>query len=178
MISACLAHACFACLLAAGLQAPAAAPAASVAPAKELVALMAAGKLDAIATADPSAPGRFVAAMVYPGVQLLIVRSQPASASDTASRISYRLYRDAYADVQQPPKPDGKLFIQDMGADGLAATGDGSIDVMYEDLDRQTIFDGNWKKQKLSQAEYQKKLSTADAEYARLLALLIAEMKR
>ena len=177
MISACLAHACFSCLLAAGPQ-PAAPPAASAALTKELVALMSARKQDAIATADPSAPGHFVAAMVYPGVQLLIVRSQPTSASDTASRISYRLYRDAYSDVQQPAKSEGKLFIQDMGADGLAATGAGSIDVIYEDVDRQTIFDGNWRKQKLSQAEYQKKFATADAEYARLLSLLIAEMKR
>jgi hypothetical protein len=177
MMSACLAHACFTCLLATVPQAPAA-PVASAALTKELVALMSARKQDAVATADPSVPGRFVAAMVYPGVQLLIVRSQPASASDTASRISYRLYRDAYSDVQQPANSDGKLFIQDMGADGLAATGDGSIDVMYEDVDRQTIFDGNWRKQKLTQAEYQKKFTSADAEYARMLSLLIAEMKR
>lgn len=177
MISACLAHACCACLLAAGPQPPAAPPAASAALTKELAGLMSARKQDAIATADPSAPGRFVAAMVYPGVQLLIVRSQPASASDTASRISYRLYRDAYSDVQQPAKSDGKLFIQDMGADGLSAQG-GAVDVMYEDGTKQTIFDGDWRKQKLSQADYQKKLATADAEYARLLSLLIAEVKR
>ena len=116
--------------------------------------------------------------MVYPGVQVLIVRSEPPSAADTSSRISYRLYRDAYADVQQPAKSAGKLFIQDMGADGLSAAGNGSVDIMYEDATRQTVFDGNWKKQKLTQAEYQKKFSTADAEYARMLSLLIAELKR
>lgn len=176
MIPACLVHACFACVLVVAPQAPA--PSASAPLTKELVTLMASRQLDAIATADPATPGRFVAAMVYPGVQLLIVRAQPQSPSDTASRISYRLYRDAYADVQQPAKPDGKLFIQDMGADGLNALGAGSVDVMYEDGTRQTIFDGSWRKQKLTQAEYQKRFSTADAEYARMLSLLIAELKR
>lgn len=176
MNPACLAYACFACLLVASAQPPA--PSASAALTKELVTLMGSRQLDAIATADPAAPGRFVAAMVYPGVQVLIVRAEPPSAADTSSRISYRLYRDAYADVQQPAKSAGKLFIQDMGADGLSAAGNGSVDIMYEDATRQTIFDGNWKKQKLTQAEYQKKFSTADAEYARMLSLLIAEVKR
>lgn len=175
MSPAFLAHA-IACLLAAAPQASA--PSASAALTKELIATMGSRQLDAIAAADPTVPGRFVAAMVYPGVQVLIVRSQPQSASDTASRISYRLYRDAYSDVQQPASNDGKLFIQDMGADGLNALGAGTVDIMYEDGTRQTIFDGNWKKQKLSQADYQKKFSAADAEYARMLSLLLAELKR
>lgn len=178
MNPACLVHACFASLLAVGPQAPTPPPGASAALTKELVTLMGARQLDAIATADAAAPGRFVAAMVYPGVQLLIVRAATPSPNDTASRISYRMYRDAYSDVQQPVKTEGKLFIQDMGADGLSAHGAGSVDVMYEDGSKQTIFDGDWRKQKLSQADYQKKFAAADAEYARLLSLLIAEVKR
>ena len=178
MNPSCLVHACFATLLTVGPQAATPPAAASAALTKELVTLMGARQLDAIATADPSAPGRFVAAMVYPGVQLLLVRGETTSPTDTASRISYRMYRDAYSDVQQPVKPEGKLFIQDMGADGLSAQGDGAVDVMYEDGTKQTIFDGDWRKQKLSQADYQKKLATTDAEYARLLSLLIAEVKR
>lgn len=178
MNPACLAHVCFACLLAAGSQTPAPAASGSAALTKELVTLMGTRQLDAIATADPAAPGRFVAAMVYPGVQLLVVRAQPPSAADTATRINYRMYRDAYSDVQQPLKPEGKLFIQDMGADGLSPIGSTSVDIMYEDGTRQTIFDGNWKKLGMSQAEYQKKYAAADAEYTRLLALLVAEAKR
>lgn len=178
MNPACLAHVGLACVLFSGPQAPTAPASASGPLTKELVTLMQGRQLDAIATADPAQPGRFVAAMVYPGVQLLVVRAEPQSASDTASRISYRLYRDAYADVQQPAKSDGKLFIQDMGADGLSAAGAGTVDIVYEDASRQTIFDGNWKKQKISQAAYQKKFSSIDAEYARLLGLLVAEVKR
>jgi hypothetical protein len=43
---------------------------------------------------------------------------------------------------------------------------------MYERGTVQTIFDGDWKRQKLSKEDYENKLQKADAEYTRMLTLL------
>ena len=70
----------------------------------------------------------------------------------------------------------GKFFVQDAAADGIlsAFPGSGAVDVLYEDGGRQTLFNGDSKGQRLTTAEYDGKLATTDAEYARLLMLLTA----
>jgi hypothetical protein len=45
----------------------------SAALAKQLAAALDAGKLDSIAAKDPDAPDVFVAALYFPGIQLLVV---------------------------------------------------------------------------------------------------------
>ena len=59
----------------------------------------------------------------------------------------------------------------------MASKPGAAVDVMYERVVNQTIFDGNPAKQKLSQAAYAEKFAAADANYSRLLDLLIAELK-
>jgi hypothetical protein len=39
-------------------------------------------------------------------------------------------------------------------------------------------FDGDWKKQKLSEEEYRKRFAAADQQYSQLLTALLAELKK
>jgi hypothetical protein len=74
---------------------------------------------------------------------------------------------------------DGKLFVVDLAANGLPSlsTGNGQIDIVYEDVSKQTTFNADWQSQKLSQAEYEKRLQVTDERYARMLIALIAELR-
>jgi hypothetical protein len=64
----------------------------------------------------------------------------------------------------------------DAGCDGLGGDGDG-VDVLYEKGTVQTLFDGQWKKQGLSEDTYTKRAQDAEASYSRFLAVLTASLK-
>lgn len=145
-------------------------PAASGQLAKQLVTTLA-GR-DAIAARDPQAPDRAIAALVFPESQLLVISAPYADAAGLDALLSHKMYREVYSALQQPTYNQGKVFFQDLGCDGLHS-GPESVDIMYEDGKTQTIFDGNWKKQKLSEAEYQKRVKSAEERYARMLTALI-----
>lgn len=160
--------ACLALLFtAAAVPVPAQSPA-SAQLAKQLVTTLA-GR-DAIAARDPQAPDRAIAALVFPDSQLLVISAPYADAAGLDALLSHKMYREVYSALQQPSFNQGKVFFQDLGADGLQPE---SVDIMYEDGKTQTIFDGNWKKQKLSEAEYQKRVKSAEERYARMLTALI-----
>ena len=145
---------------------------------KELTTLMTERQMDAIAAQDTQTPGRFVAAMLFPGVQLLVVEARHPTPDTMQARLFYKQYKDLYFDLQQPSITDGTVFIQDLGCDGLKADAESTIDIMYEGGATQTLFDGDWKKKGQSEAEYQAKFQKADEQYSRMLSLLIAELKR
>jgi len=142
--------------------------------ARDLVYALDGSGLNAIAAADPGEPGRFVAALYIPRSQLLVVSARHPSVEGVAYRISMHQYREVYLDLQGSPTPEGKVFVQDAGADGIlsALPGSGDVDVLYEDGVRQTLFNGDIEAQHFTPAEYNAKLATADARYARLLKLL------
>jgi hypothetical protein len=71
---------------------------------------------------------------------------------------------------------ESKLFFQDIGCDGIGGPGE-NVDVMYEHEKDQTLFDGDWRRARLSRTAYDEKLSTADRQYSRLLEILIAGLK-
>ena len=53
----------------------------------------------------------------------------------------------------------------------------GRVDVVFEDIDKRTIFGGDWKAQQLSRDEYMKRFADVDARYARALQALAQELK-
>ena len=66
-----------------------------------------------------------------------------------------------------------------MGTDGLRAKWDESPPYdTYELAGKRTAFDGNWKKQNLSEDEYMKVFSTADERYTQMLMALLAQLKK
>ena len=77
-------------------------------------------------------------------------------------------------DLQGTPTPNGKFFVQDAGANGIltALPGSVEVDVLYEDGQRQTLFNGDLIGQHVTAAEYEARLASADVRYARLLTLL------
>ena len=144
----------------------------SAALAKELASLMTAAKLDAIALQDPDAPDRFVAAMLFPDVQLLVVSARHPSPDYIKWQIGEKQYKEVYAALQQSGVTEGRLFVQDLGVNGLPPPGNDSVDVLYHN-GVQTVFAGSGRER-----DYEKKLREADAQYSRLLQLAIDAVRQ
>jgi hypothetical protein len=146
--------------------------------AKELAALMTQQKLDAFAAKNPNEPNMFVAALLFPGVQLLVVAGQPIAPAATQVQLDQKQYADIYTTLQQAVVPESKIFFQDLKADGLHAKSPDAVDILYERVVTQTMFDGNPSKHHLTDAQYQQKFAAADAQYSQLLAILIDSLKQ
>lgn len=144
--------------------------------ARQLASLMTERKLEAFAARDPQTPDRFVAALLFPGVQLLLVSAQSPASAELDALLASRNYRDVYAALQQPASAASRVFFIDAGCDGLQEDGE-NVDVMYERGTSQVLFDGKPEKQKLSRAAYSEKLAQSDERYGQLLAALAASIQ-
>lgn len=143
----------------------------------ELGRLLQENKLTTIAAEHAEEPGRFVAAMHFPGTQLLAVSADHASPAILREQIWNAKDADVYGHFNSGAIPEGKLFVQDLGADGLHRQGT-PFDIVYESVVHRTVLDGNWKEQKLSQQEYDQRFERADRRYAAMLSSLIGEVRR
>jgi hypothetical protein len=147
--------------------------------AKQLAAALDAAKLDSIAAKDPSAPDIFFAALYFPGVQLLVVSGKYSVPQLLTERLVKKEYRDTYLDLNGASVPATKLFLEDPGADGVKAKREENQPFdSYEAEGKRLMFDGDWKKQKLSEQDYMKAFSTADERYTQILTALIAQLKK
>jgi hypothetical protein len=151
----------------------------STAAARALCQALDAAKLDSIAAHDPADPASFVAALYFPGAQLLVVTAKYSAPSLLETKIGAKEYRDVYIDLQSASIAGSKIFVQDMLANGLLLkpVDDGAADV-WESAAKTVSFDGEWKKAKLSEEEYLKAFADADAKYAQMLALLLKRAKQ
>jgi hypothetical protein len=71
------------------------------------------------------------------------------------------------------------MFIEDSGADGLKAKREANQPFDQVEISgKRTMFDGEWKAQKLSEQDYMKAFTTADERYAQILAALLAQLKK
>lgn len=156
----------------------AAQPSKSAGAMKELAQALDAAKLDSIAAPDPADPGTFVAALYFPGAQILVVSAQYAAPTLLVDKIADGDYRDVYIDLNSASVAGTKVFVIDQGADGLVAKPDShQVPDSYENGTRQVEFDGEWRKARISEDEYLKQFAEADERYARMLALLTAAAK-
>jgi hypothetical protein len=158
--------------------APASAQESRSAPlAKQLAAALDAGKLDSIAAKDPDAPDLFCAALYFPGMQLLVVSGTYSVPQLLNDRLGRKEYRDIYLDLNGAAT--GKIFIEDPGADGLKPKRESNQPFdQAEVAGKRTMFDGDWKAQKLSEQDYTKAFSAADERYAKILTALLAQLKK
>jgi hypothetical protein len=174
-------------LLASGLVAALAAPVAaedakpskSSVQAAALAKQLAQSKLQYIATKDPNDPGRFVAAMHLPGAQLMIVSAKYGAPALLNEKVLLGKFQDAYIDLNSASEAATRIIVEDLRADGFALTK--TKDMMrdsFESNGKRVVFDFDWRKQKLTQAEYFSTLEAADTQYARMLELLIAEAQK
>jgi hypothetical protein len=147
--------------------------------AKQLTSALDAGKLDSIAAKESSAPDAFCAALYFPGAQLLVVAARYSVPQLLDARLGKKEFRDTYLDLNGAAVPASKVFIQDGAADGLKAkNAENQAPDIYESGGKQVVFDGDAKRQKLSDQEYQKLFADADERYAQILTALIAQLKK
>lgn len=150
---------------------------ASAAPAAELVSLMEARKIDAVAARHPSREGAFVAALHFPG-QLLVVWADYPVPVLLNEKLLNGAYREIYIDLNSASDPATKTLVTDMGADGLHPRRDGDDPFDMQDSPSGAVrFDGRWRDQKLNEQAYMKIYSASDAAYAEALGALVAQLK-
>ena len=145
--------------------------------AKQLASALDAAKLDSIAAKDPDAPDAFAAALYFPGMQLLVVSGKYSVPQLLNTRLTNKEYRDVYLDLNGAAT--AKIFIEDPGADGLKAKRESNQPFdQVETAGKRTMFDGDWKTQKLSEQDYMKAFAAADERYAQILTALLAQLKK
>lgn len=165
----------------AGAQAPASATSQK---AKELVSLMAAQKLETFAARDGENTARYVAALVVPNVQLLVVSGRYIRENDIEYALFHKEYQNAYQDLRSGVFGSDRFFVDDAQMDGLVAVP--GKNPQHDAVTIETtkvVFDGLFGDGKGRNAKkpltevYMKTFADADARYAHLLDVLIAQLK-
>jgi hypothetical protein len=175
-----VASACLAATLALSLTSTAFAQDSKSAPlAKQLAAALDAAKLDSVAAKDPTSPDGFVAALYFPGLELLVVSAKYSAPSLLTDKLLAKSYRDIYIDLNSASLLETKVFVEDLGADGLQVKREENKPFdSYTAGAKHTIFDSEWKAQKLSEDDYKKTFATADEKYTAMLTALLGQLKK
>jgi hypothetical protein len=145
----------------------------SAALATELTRLLDQAKLDSIA-AKHDAAGQYVSALYIAGSQLLVVSakySQPA-------RIDHLLGEKIYQDLNSASERQSKVFVMDLGANGLRFKQEKNELDTADLAGKSVVFDGDWGKAKISEAEYRKTFESTDTQYMQMLQALVAALKK
>ena len=150
----------------------------SAAAAAELGRLLDAAKLDSIAAVDPDDPSLWIAALYFKDSQFLVVSAKYAAPVHLIAKMKVKDYRDIYLALYSSPMAGTRVFVMDSSANGLSArAANGDAPDSWDHDDVTITFDGNWRRQKMSEDEYRKAYADADARYTRMLRLLAAEAK-
>jgi hypothetical protein len=151
----------------------------SAAPAKELAQLLAAKKLDSIAARMPDNREEFIGALAFPG-QLMVVWAKTTAPAVVNEKLINKAYKEVYIDLNSASVVESRHFVTDLGPDGLRhkpVQKQGPSD--SHDLGAKSMrFDGSWREDKMSEADYMKAHAEADAAYAKAVQALIEEIKK
>ena len=150
----------------------------SSALAKQLASAMDAAKLDSLAAKDPAGGDSFVSVLYIKPLQLLTVAAKYSAPQLLDEKIGKKDYREVYIDLQSSANAGSKFFVEDLGMDGLKAKRDDQGFDSVEINNKRTSFDGDWKKQQLSEQDYLKTHQTADERYAQMLTILLGQIKK
>lgn len=151
----------------------------SAAPARELAQLLASNKLESIAARMPGSTEEFVGALAFPG-QLMVVWAKTTAPALLNEKIVRKEYREAYIDLNSASVVESRHFVTDLGQDGLRPRPEakqGPADV-HDAGGKSMRFDGSWREDKMSEADYMKAFAEADDAYAKAVQALIAELKK
>ena len=150
----------------------------SAAPARELTELLASRKLDSIAARMPGNSEEFIGALTFPG-QLMVAWARTTAPAEMNEKLIRKQYREVYIDLNSLSIVDSRNFVTDLGADGLKAKPANKGPADSHDRGTKSMrFDGNWKEDKMSEADYMKAYADADVAYAKAIDALIAELKK
>jgi|SRR6188768_583097 len=153
---------------------------------KDLIAALQGKQLESFAVSDSGAPGRYVAVLHQPGIQILVVSAAYERSSDMDYRFYQKDYMNAYLDLRSGVLSKDRLIIDDAGANGLVALpGKNPVhDSIMIQGTAEVTFDGTFAdpkkkdQKKLSEADYMKRFTDAEEQYARLLGVLIEALKK
>lgn len=151
----------------------------SAAAAKELQQLLSAKKLESIAARMPDSKEEFVGALAFPG-QLMVVWAKTTAPAIVNEKLIRKEYREVYIDLNSASIAESRHFVTDLGPDGLRAKPEqkqGPADT-HDIAAKSMRFDGNWREDKMSEADYMKAHGEADAAYAKAVQALIDELKK
>ena len=151
----------------------------SAGPAKELSQLLASKKLESIAARMPDSREEFVGALAFPG-QLMVVWAKTTAPNVVYEKLIKKEYKEVYIDLNSASVVESRHFVTDLGPDGLRSKPEqrqGPAD--SHDMGAKSMrFDGSWREDKMSEADYMKAHAEADAAYARAVQALIDELKK
>jgi hypothetical protein len=149
----------------------------SAAPARELAQLMSEKKIDSIATRLPGRADEFAGALVFSS-QIVVVWARYSVPSVLNEKLLKREYREVYIDLNSASIAETRNFVTDIGSDGIRR-GQRDQPADTHDIGNKSMrFDGNWREDKMSEADYMKAYADADAAYAKVLAVLIEQAKK
>jgi hypothetical protein len=146
--------------------------------ATELVKLLDQMKLDAVA-ANRGPADEYVGALYFPGSQLLVVNAK----SSVPDRMKYLMiqksYKDLYVELNGAVDQQSKTFISDLGANGLRFRREKNQPFDTVDATGKSFaYDGEWRKAKMSEADYTKAYQAHDEAYSQMLQALIETLKK
>lgn len=154
-------------------QAPASSSAAVTA---ELVKLLEERKLDA--AAGRLAADEFVGAMYFPGSQLVVLSAKTSVPDRMTYLLLQKSYKDLYVELNGAIDRESRIFVSDLGANGLKfRNGRGESPDTVEVVGGTTTFDGEWRKAKISEAEYAKRYQSHDERYKRMVEAMLTALK-
>lgn len=146
--------------------------------ARDLATALDAAKLQNIAAKDPGTTDRYVAALYFQGLQLIVVSGAYQAPSLLDDRLAKREYREVYVELNGASVPDSRVFVTDLGVNGLQIRPERDQPPdSYEMAGKRTLFNREWRDQQMSEADYNKVYAEADARYADLLTALLAQAK-
>jgi hypothetical protein len=150
----------------------------SAALAGQLVKLLDSMKLDSVA-GTRGANDEFVAAMYFPGSQLVVVNAKSSVPDRMKYLILQKSYKDLYVELNGAVDQASKTFISDLGANGLQFRREKNQPFDTVDaVGKTTAFDGDWRKAKLSEQEYTKIYVAHDEAYSQMLQALLETLKK
>jgi hypothetical protein len=149
----------------------------SAAVATELTRLLDQAKLDSIA-AKHDASGQYVSALYIAGSQLLVVSAKYSQPARMDYLLNEKKYQEIYQDLNSASETQSKVFVMDLGANGLRFKQEKNELDTADVSGKSVVFDGDWDKARISEAEYRKTYESTDAQYAQMLQSLIAALKK
>jgi hypothetical protein len=144
--------------------------------AAELVKRLGSSETKAFAAAVPDDPSRFVAVLHIPNVQLLVISGNYPVPALLREHLLKGDYQRVYLDLNSSAEREGRFFVEDLGADGLARDRKPNtpFDITWRNGTERTMYNGDWKAQELSQQEYRARFDRDEAQYVQILQLLLA----
>jgi hypothetical protein len=121
----------------------------------------------------------YVGALYFPGTQLLVVGGKYTSPARMQDLLTKKDYREVYMDLSSASDQQSRVFIMDLGVNGLRFKREDNQPFDTADVGGKSwTFDGDWDRAKISEEEYRKSYSSTDERYSQMLQALIAALKK